>query len=73
MGFVQNIDAEKESQVVTNEYVLSGDYEVEIAGTRYRAKVNLHSPILPTKYPDKERESYFATRDKMISEPLLRT
>lgn len=39
---------------------------------KYSAKVNLHSPIVPTKYPDKERESYFATRDKMVSEPLLR-
>lgn len=30
---------------------------------RYPAKVNLHSPNLPTKYPDKEREAYSATRD----------
>lgn len=27
----------------------------------YPAKVNLHSPNLPTKYPDKEREAYKAT------------
>lgn len=31
---------------------------------RYHAKCNIHSPILPTKYPDKEREAYQATRDK---------
>ena len=31
---------------------------------RYPAKVNLHSPNLPTKYPDTERESYKATREK---------
>lgn len=31
---------------------------------RYPAKVNLHSPNLPTKFPDKEREAYQATRDK---------
>lgn len=30
---------------------------------RYPAKVNLHSPNLPTKYPDKERAAYSATRD----------
>jgi pyruvate dehydrogenase phosphatase regulatory subunit len=30
---------------------------------RYPAKVNLHSPNLPTKYPDKERLAYRATRD----------
>lgn len=47
---------------MTNEYVLSGEYEVEIAGIRYPAKVNINSPNLPTKYPDKEREAYHATR-----------
>lgn len=57
---------------MSNDYVLSGHYEVDIAGIRYPAKVNLHSPNLPTKYPDQEREGYFATRDKMVSEPLLR-
>lgn len=29
---------------------------------RYAAKLNLHSPNLPTKYPDKERDVYQATR-----------
>lgn len=33
--------------------------------SRFNAKVNLHSPNLPTKYPDQEREQYKATRDKM--------
>ncbi len=72
MGFIKNLDANRNSQIVTNEFVLSGSYEVDIGGQKFPAKVNLHSPILPTKYPDKERESYFATRDKMTSEPLLR-
>lgn len=72
MGFVQNLDKNGKAQPLTNEYVLAGEYEVEIAGTRYPAKVNINSPNLPTKYPDKERESYLATRDKMVSEPLLR-
>lgn len=40
---------------------------------RYTAKVHLHSPNLPTKYPDQERESYKATRDKTKEEPLLVT
>lgn len=31
---------------------------------RFPAKVNIHSPNLPTKFPDKEREAYQATRDK---------
>lgn len=50
---------------MTNDYVLSGDYEVDIAGIKYNAKVNLHSPILPSKYPDKERDVYQATRGKV--------
>uniref|UniRef100_A0A1B0C9I4 Putative dimethylglycine dehydrogenase n=1 Tax=Lutzomyia longipalpis TaxID=7200 RepID=A0A1B0C9I4_LUTLO len=65
LGFVQNLHPEtNEPEKVTNEYVLSGDYEIEIAGIRFGAKVNLHSPNLPTKYPDQEREAYKATRDK---------
>lgn len=64
LGFVQNFNEDGELEPVTNEYVLNGDYEVEIAGIRYPAKVNLHSPNLPTKYPDIERESYQATRQR---------
>lgn len=37
---------------------------VNLYRCRYHAKCNIHSPILPTKYPDKEREAYQATRDK---------
>ncbi|XP_025836998.1 pyruvate dehydrogenase phosphatase regulatory subunit, mitochondrial-like [Agrilus planipennis] len=72
LGFIQNIDDDGVPQKVTNEYVLSGDYEVDIAGIRYKAKVNLHSPKLPTKFPDIEREAYFATRDKH-EEPIVVT
>ncbi|CAH0385101.1 unnamed protein product [Bemisia tabaci] len=72
LGFVRNFDDQGVRQRVTNDYILSGSYEVDIGGIRYPAKVNLHSPILPTKYPDQERESYFATRDKMVTEPILR-
>lgn len=62
LGFVQNLDENGVAQRVTNDYVLGGHYEVDIAGIRYAAKVNLHSPNLPTKYPDKERDVYQATR-----------
>ncbi|CAH0401761.1 unnamed protein product [Chilo suppressalis] len=62
LGFVQNLDKNGIAQPITNEYVLSGHYEIDIAGIRYAAKVNLHSPNLPTKYPDKERDVYQATR-----------
>lgn len=64
LGFVQNLNGDGIPERVTNDYVLNGDYEVEIAGIRYHAKVNLHSPNLPTKYPDQEREAYQATRGK---------
>ena len=63
LGFVQNFDSRGRAQEVTNEYILSGDYEVDVAGIRYHAKCHLHSPNLPTKFPDKERDSYHATRD----------
>ncbi|KAB0792639.1 hypothetical protein PPYR_14600 [Photinus pyralis] len=63
LGFVQNI-IDGVRHIVTTDFVQSGHYEVDIAGVRYPAKVNLHSPTLPTKYPDQEREAYQATRDK---------
>ncbi|XP_047524964.1 pyruvate dehydrogenase phosphatase regulatory subunit, mitochondrial isoform X2 [Pieris napi] len=62
LGFVQNLDKDGIPKKVTNDYILSGHYEIDIAGIRYAAKVNLHSPNLPTKYPDKERDVYQATR-----------
>ncbi|XP_013105604.2 pyruvate dehydrogenase phosphatase regulatory subunit, mitochondrial [Stomoxys calcitrans] len=71
LGFVRNVDAEGNELPVTNEFVLSGHYEVEVAGMRFEAKVNLHSPNLPTKFPDKEREAYHATRDKPVQADLL--
>ncbi|EDW62674.1 pyruvate dehydrogenase phosphatase regulatory subunit, mitochondrial [Drosophila virilis] len=71
LGFVRNIDAQGQELAVSNEYVLSGHYEVEVAGVRFEAKVNLHSPNLPTKFPDREREAYHATRDKPDQADLL--
>lgn len=63
LGFVQNFDSKGQPQEVTNEYILSGDYEVDVAGIKFHAKCHLHSPNLPTKFPDKERDAYHATRD----------
>ncbi|KAK9499297.1 hypothetical protein O3M35_002353 [Rhynocoris fuscipes] len=73
LGFIQNFDDHGRPQRVTNDYVLSGNYEVDIGGILYPAKVHLHSPNLPSKFPDKEREAYHATRDKMVNEPILRS
>uniref|UniRef100_A0A1A9VCK3 Pyruvate dehydrogenase phosphatase regulatory subunit, mitochondrial n=1 Tax=Glossina austeni TaxID=7395 RepID=A0A1A9VCK3_GLOAU len=71
LGFVRNVDEAGNKMPVTNDFVLSGHYEVEVAGIRFEAKVNLHSPNLPTKFPDKEREAYHATRDKPGQGDLL--
>ncbi|KAL3275748.1 hypothetical protein HHI36_020494 [Cryptolaemus montrouzieri] len=68
LGFIQDIGPNGESREVTNEYVMNGEYEVDISGIRFPAKVNVHSPILPTKFPDQERDVYRATRDKDKSE-----
>ncbi|KAG8237170.1 hypothetical protein J437_LFUL017290 [Ladona fulva] len=39
LGFIHNFDENGNQQVVTNEYVMSGDYEVDIAGVKYSAKI----------------------------------
>lgn len=67
LGYVQNVDDKGSLQTVTHDYVTSGDFEVEICGLRYPAKINLHSPTLPSLVPDKdidERDRYQATRNK---------
>lgn len=64
LGFVENIDEKGQKQKVTHDFISSGDFEVDVAGIKYHAKANIHSPILPTKYPDVERDVYRATRDK---------
>ena len=65
LGYVRNIDCSGNLEHVTNEYVMNGEFEVEICGIRYPAKVNLHSPNLPSMVPDKdidEKDRYQATR-----------
>ncbi|CAG9855595.1 unnamed protein product [Phyllotreta striolata] len=64
LGFVENYDEKGNKQRVTTDYINSGDFEIDIAGIKYPAKANIHSPILPTKHPDKERDAYQATRVK---------
>lgn len=34
LGFVKNLDEDSKMHAVTNDYILSGEYEVEIAGIR---------------------------------------
>lgn len=62
LGFVQNIAEDGQLLPVTHDYILNGEFEIEICGIRFPCKINLHSPNLPTLYPDQEREQYQATR-----------
>lgn len=64
LGFVQDIEEDGSLLPITNDYVLNGEYEVEVCGIRFPCKINLHSPNLPSLYPDQEREQYQATRSK---------
>ncbi|VEN57203.1 unnamed protein product [Callosobruchus maculatus] len=71
LGFIENIDSRGEKQTVTHDYVTSGHFEVDIAGIRFSAKANIHSPILPSKHPDQERDAYQATRGKGSDESTV--
>ena len=46
--FVHRFGPNGETQDVYPEYIKSGDYEIEIAGIRYPAKVRLQPPVLPS-------------------------
>lgn len=67
LGFVRNIDKDGNFLTVTHDYVQNGEFEVDICGIRYPAKVNLHSPNIPSMIPDREideKDRYIATRNK---------
>lgn len=54
------------NEVVTDEFIESGDYEVEVLGQRHKAKVHLRSPFDPENkrirgiYDDKEDVKSYA-------------
>lgn len=50
LGFIQNLDDNGVPQVVTNEYLLKNEFEVDICGRRFSAKVNIHSPNLSSGF-----------------------
>lgn len=62
LGFVRNFDENGNMTYVTPDYVMSGDYEVDISGVRYSASVSMRSPSLPTKFPEPQEERYLATQ-----------
>lgn len=57
MGFIQNFDLNGKLEEVTNDYVLSNDYEIDVAGIKFPAKCLLSSLDLLTKFSDKKRDS----------------
>ncbi|MPC23106.1 Pyruvate dehydrogenase phosphatase regulatory subunit, mitochondrial [Portunus trituberculatus] len=62
LGFVRNYDKNGNMDYVTPEYIMAGDYEVDIAGVRYSASVSLRSPSLPSKFPEPQSNRYLATQ-----------
>ncbi|CAH1101011.1 unnamed protein product [Psylliodes chrysocephalus] len=68
LGFVEDYDQNGNRQQVTTDFINNGDFQIDVAGIKYSAKANIHSPILPTKHPDKERDAYQATRAKIVDE-----
>ncbi len=50
IGFVHDFDEESGTKrLLTREFVMSGQYEVEIAGERFPVEVKLNSPAIPKK------------------------
>lgn len=61
MGFIKDLDENGIEQVITNDYILKNEFHINIAGTMYPVKANIHSPALAYKGISKER-TYFATQ-----------
>jgi len=49
LGFIKNLDADGQPQVIDKEYVTSGEFEVDILGIKYPATARLYQPKLPKK------------------------
>ncbi|XP_043224841.1 pyruvate dehydrogenase phosphatase regulatory subunit, mitochondrial-like isoform X2 [Amphibalanus amphitrite] len=61
LGFVQDLSAGSPS-VITSDYVLRGNYQINIGGRLFPAKPSLVSPSLPTKYQEPTQKRYQATQ-----------
>lgn len=47
LGFVENLNKDGVRQKINNEYVLSGHYEIDIAGIRYvRVQLTFYTNII---------------------------
>ncbi|XP_055357711.1 pyruvate dehydrogenase phosphatase regulatory subunit, mitochondrial-like [Paramacrobiotus metropolitanus] len=68
LGFVKNIDPKtKQEQILTPEWIQSSQFEVEISGRRFPAKVNIRSPRLPAVVPNEHPDvvKYLTTQGDM--------
>lgn len=50
LGFIQNLDENGIPQSITNDFILKSDFEVDICGRRFPAKINIHSPNLSSGF-----------------------
>ncbi|MCL4123272.1 UNVERIFIED_CONTAM: hypothetical protein GTU68_015012 [Idotea baltica] len=62
LGFIRNVNSSGVHETVTSEYVMDGEYEVDIAGIKFSAVANLRSPTLPSKFTEHQKDRYMATR-----------
>jgi len=63
LGFVQDFSGEGGQPVhIGQNFVKSGDFEVEVFGTRYPAQCRLNPPVLPKKVMLEGPGDYQATR-----------
>ena len=49
LGFVQDFSSTGEAGVITQDFVKTGNFEVDIFGVRYPATCRLNPPVLPKK------------------------
>lgn len=61
LGYIQKQVDDGTTEPITTDYVMNGQYEVDITGIRYTAKVSLRSPTLPARFCSIHGDSYVAT------------
>lgn len=61
LGFVENKDENGVPQVLTNDFILKNEFYVDIAGHKFVARANIHSPSLAYQVTTPDR-LYLATR-----------
>ena len=68
LGFVHNYGENREQQLVTSEWVKSGDYEVEIGGLRFPVDAKLTAPVLPSVHLSRSQHVDTPTKHEVEDE-----